>query len=192
MKRFVPISVVVAIILSAGVLLLFSDSGDSSIEYTTIEIDSTSPRNAGYHLYCLYQATAAADPELFVDGSLFTVIRDQADWQQIWNHVLENGRRYPSGGCPDSGEPPELDVDFEQEMVVLLVEIQPSTGFSVDIDRIVVENGEWTVEATRTTPCCGVRGAFTYPHHVVSVPIFDGDVNLIITEVVSPTLESNQ
>ncbi len=156
MKSLAPIFVLAALILSAGVLLLFSEGGGRD-PATLATVDLTLPefRHPSDAVDCFYQALAAAEPGLFVGGTLFTVIRDEADWRTLWDRVLDRGRRYPGGGCPQAGEPPSLDVDFAREMVILLVELQGSSGYSLDIDRIVAANDEWTVEATRTTPCCG-------------------------------------
>ena len=65
---------------------------------------------------------------------------------------MERGRQYPGTGCPEVDEPPLSDVDFEEEMVLLLLELQPSTGYSLKMDEIVIDDEDWTVKATRTTP----------------------------------------
>ncbi len=183
MKRLAPIIVVAALILSAGVLLLSSDDGRDPAPLATVYFALPAFRHPSNELTCFYQALAAVEPDLFVESTLFAVIRDQADWQELWDHVLDRGRRYPAGGCPDAGEPPSLDVNFEREMVILLVELQGSSGYSLDIDRIVAAADELTVEATRTTPCCGGFAEMTYLHHAVVIQQFDGVVNLIVTEV---------
>ncbi len=184
MKSLAPISVLAALILNAGVLLLFSE-GARDPTLATVDLTLPEFRHPSDGVDCFYQALAAAEPDLFVGGTLFTVIRDEADWRTLWDRVLDRGRRYPAGGCPQAGEPPSLDVDFEREMVILLVELQGSSGYSLDIDRIVADNDEWTVEATRTTPCCGGFAVMTYLHHAVVTQRFEGDVNLLITETVS-------
>ena len=185
MKRLAPIIVVAALILSAGGLLLFTDDGRDPAPLATVDLTLPAFGAPSNGLDCFYQAIAAAEPDLFVDSTLFTVIRNQTDWRVLWDRVSDRGRRYPGSGCPDAGEPPSLDVDFEREMVILLVELQGSSGYSLDIDRIVAANDEWTVEATRTTPCCGGFAIMTYLHHAVVTKRFDGEVNLLITETVS-------
>ena len=105
---------------------------------------------------------------------------------------MERGRQYPGTGCPEVDEPPLPDVDFEEEMVLLLLELQPSTGYSLKMDEIVIDDEEWVVKATRTTPCCGSFQEFEYLHRVVTTPRFDGDVTVVVTEVERPTPNSAQ
>ena len=180
MKRLVPL-VLTGVI---GVMLLACGSNSADIDdvafYRRIATSSEFPFD------CLYQASYSADPSLFRDGTLFVVIRDQGDWLRLWEPALERGQQYPGTGCPEVDEPPPPDVDFEEEMVLLLLELQPSTGYSLEMDEIVIGDEEWTVKATRTTPCCGAFSEFTYLHRLVATPRFNGEVNLIITEVVSP------
>ena len=143
-------------------------------------------------LSCLYQVANSAESLLLNRTSFFRVIRDQDDWQRLWDQALEHGRRLPGGGCPAEGEPPQLDVDFNSEMVLMLMEAYPSSGYSLEIDRIVAGDEEWIVEATRTTPCCGVLTIITGASLIITTELFDGEVTLVVSEAVSPTREPIQ
>lgn len=136
---------------------------------------------------CLFQASVSADRSLLHGNSMFVVIRDQSDWDQLWEYVQEDGRRYADSYCARVGEPPLLDVDFDDKMAILIVEVQPSSGYAIRIDQVVASGGGWIVEATRTTPCCGVAPAFTYPHQIIATEQFDGEVTLVVTELVRGT-----
>ena len=130
MKRLAPIIVVAALILSAGGLLLFTDDGRDLAPLATVDLTLPAFRAPSNGLDCFYQALATAEPDLFVDSTLFTVIRNQTDWRVLWDRVSDRGRRYPGSGGPDAGEPPSLDVDFERGMVVPVVGVPGGSGCS--------------------------------------------------------------
>ena len=169
-----------------GVLLLAWGSNSGEVHDVDVVVYRGIATSSEFQFDCLYQASASVDPSLFRDVSLFAVVRDQADWQRLWEPALERGKQYPGSGCPEAGTPPELDVDFEREMLLLLVELYPTLGYSLKIDEIVIGDGEWTLNATRTTPCCGAFQEFEYLHQVVTTPRFEGDVTLVVTEVERP------
>ena len=185
-KRLVPL-VAVGVF---GVSLLAC--GSNAVDLNDKAVYRRIATSSEFPFDCLYQASASVNPSLFRGGTLFAVVRDQADWQRLWEPALERGRQYPGTGCPEVDEPPLLDVDFEEEMVLLLLELQPSTGYSLKMDEIVIDDEEWVVKATRTTPCCGSFQEFEYLHRVVTTPRFDGDVTVVVTEVERPTPNSDQ
>ena len=187
-KRLGPL--VAAGVIGVSRLAWGSNSGE--VDDVDVVVYRGGITSSEFQLDCMFQAAFVAEPSLFREVSLFAVIRNQADWQRLWEPALERGRQYPGSGCPEVGEPPALDVDFEQEMLLLLVELYPTLGYSLKIDEIVIGDGEWTLNATRTIPCCGSLQEFEYLHQVVTTPQFDGEVKLIITEVESPTPNSAQ
>lgn len=185
-KRLVPL--VAAGVIGVSLLAWGSNSGEvHDVDVVVYRGDISSSE---FQLDCMFQAAFVAEPSLFRDVSLFAVVRNQADWQRLWEPALERGKQYPGSGCPEAGEPPELDVDFEQEMLLLFVELYPTLGYGLKIDGIVIGDGEWTLNATRTTPCCGAFQEFEYLHQVVTTPRFDGDVTLVVTEVERPPPEA--
>ena len=187
MKRLVPA-------VAIGAVMLFVVACGSQVRETrTVEFEDVAvydglwtPLNE--KMYCLYRASSLGDDaSLFRDDSLFLAIRDEAEWQNLWRSVQENEQQDVGRECVAEGDEPRFDVDFGREMLIVLAEVQPSSGYLVDVDSMFLERGELTVAAVRTTPCCGVATERTYPYHIVRTKRFDGDVNLVITEVVSPT-----
>lgn len=185
MRTFVPF-------VATGVMILLlaacsSNTEPDTVEFSDIVVYDGTMGSREINFPCLFQASVAADGSVLQGDSMFVVIRDQSDWAELWEYVLEDGRRYPSGLCSLEGEPPLLDVDFDDQMAILIVEVQPSSGYAIRIDQVVATGGAWTVEATRTTPCCGVRATFTYPHQIIATEQFDGEVALVVTELVGGT-----
>ncbi len=185
MKRLVPS-------VAIGILVLFlsacgsgaNDSGNVKFEDVAVYDGLWKPLDQ--KMSCLYKATFEDDPSLFREFSLLLVIRNEVEWQNLWETVREHEPE-PVSQCVAEGEEPRFDVDFGSEMLIVLAELQASSGYLMDVDRLFMEGGELTVEAIRTTPCCGVAPARTYPYHIVRTERFDGDVQLVVTEVVSPT-----
>ncbi len=178
MKKFIPF-------IAIGVMTVLLAACASNSERIVVRTGITVDGDINYS--CLYEASVTADPSLLHGDSMFVVIRDQGDWDQLWEYVLADGRRYPGDGCPAEGEPPQVSVDFDDKMVILIVEARPSSGYTIRIDQVVATGEGWTVEATRTTPCCGVFPSFTFPHHVIATEQFDGEVTLVVTELVRGT-----
>ena len=113
------------------------------------------------------------------------VIRDKSDWQRVWGYAIERGEAHPANHCHEIGPTPSLDIDFEREMVVAVIEQYPSGGYSLDLDRVLSGSDSWTVHATRTAPGkgCGVTLAFEYHHEFVKLARTDLPVDLLVDEV---------
>ncbi len=170
--------------IAIGVMTVVLAACASDSERVVVRTGVTVYGNINYS--CLFEASVAADRSLLHGDSMFVVIRDQSEWDQLWEYVLD-GRPGPGSFCLADGQPPQVSVDFDDKMVILIVEVQPSSGYAIRIDQVLATGGGWTVEATRTTPCCGVSPAFTYPHHIIATERFDGEVALVVTELVRGT-----
>lgn len=155
------------------------------VPFEEIEIEPTGTRFLYHWVNCVYQAAYFAEPSLFVGGSFFVVIRDQSDWQQVWDYAIERGRAHPANYCHEIGQTPSLDVDFEREMVIAVIEQYPSGGYSLDLDRVLSGSEAWTVHATRTAPGkgCGVTLAFEYHHEFVKLERTELPLELVVDEV---------
>ena len=161
MNRLVPVAVTAALIVATAVtLLVLSNEDGASITFDTVEQGAYASHELGGH-----------PPEL-------RIIRTQDEWAAFWEGFRSD--RFP---------PPERPpVDFSREAVIGLLDAHGSGGYSVTIDRIEARSDRWVVHATHTEPCagCGVTLLLTQPHHIVRLPRFDGNVTLVVTEVVSP------
>ncbi|GGN35123.1 hypothetical protein FHR83_006114 [Actinoplanes campanulatus] len=91
------------------------------------------------------------------------VIRDADEWSRQW----------AASPSEQLSVPPVPAVDWQTEMcVAIALGGCPSSGYSVLIDGIVVEDHGLTVVAweIRPGPTCGTTCAITYPFHVVAAP----------------------
>ena len=180
MKKFVSFVAlgVTTVMLVAG---CSSNADSSAVQSDGIVPHTGATYRGDLSFACLYQASVAADRSVLQGGSMFVVIRDQDDWSELWEHILERERRYPGGGCPAEGEPPLLNVDFDERMAILLVHPAPSSGYAIYVDQIVATNEGWTVQATRIVPAGGFT-EIAYPHQIIATEQFDGELTLVVTE----------
>ncbi len=134
---------------------------------------------------CVFQAAHVAEPSLFVDGSFFIVIRDQSDWERVWYYAIQRGIAHPGNHCHEIGDVPSLDVDFESEMVIGLIEQYSGGGRILNLHSVIGGGDGWTARATRTTPGnrCIVTAAFEYHYAFVRVMRTDLPVELAVREV---------
>lgn len=97
------------------------------------------------------------------------VLRTQAEWEKLWKqmHQVEGQREQSSGRLPDLPK-----VDFTRQMVIAVFQGQkPSGGYSIEITKLVRNNGKLEVFVEETSPGkdCFTIQIITYPHHIVVV-----------------------
>jgi hypothetical protein len=109
-----------------------------------------------------------------ISDSLRVVVRDEDDWQDLWDRATSR----------QSSPPSRPTVDFTEEMVVAV-----GTGRMTPQDRIQVDSAGFYTERTvdgaeeeyfivvvRTHEGCRRLEADAYPLEIVKVPRFDGSV----------------
>jgi hypothetical protein len=168
---------------SVDALLILQQA--ASIPFDEIQIESTGRLSSWAG--CVFQAAYFADPSLFTGRSFFMVIRSKADWERVWEYALERGRKYPGSHCDEIeiGPAPLLDANFDDEMVVALIEQYSTGGYSLDLDYVLSGSEAWTVHATRTAPGkgCGVTLAIEYHHEFVKLARTELPLELLVDEV---------
>jgi PrcB C-terminal len=85
-------------------------------------------------------------------------IRSERRWHRIWDR-LATGEAAP-------------EIDFRRHMVIVVTQgRQPSSGHSIQVERIRRTGRGWRVEVTEVEPGpgCVTGGVITSPYHVVRV-----------------------
>ena len=167
MSRVLPIVIAFSLVATAAIILLL-DGFKSSGEIWFVTIEQETFRGP---------APVNGQPEL-------VVIRTQDEWQEFWG-------TFNSGEQSSRTFPP---VNFQTEMVVAVLGIGHSSGFSVTIEKVVETAGGIAVYAEFKTPWggSGLLPAFTFPHHIVRLARVRGDVELVVTERVAPCPQIGQ
>lgn len=91
------------------------------------------------------------------------VVRDEVAWREVWAAIW---RRH-------SPEPPLPEVDFSQDILVVVALGQRSSGgFGIIADSAFTTNGELMIRVRTIAPGprCYTTGAFTQPVDVARVP----------------------
>lgn len=96
------------------------------------------------------------------------VIRNQVQWQQVWN--LHHAIQVPP--------PPVPAVDFSQEMVVYVVRHFAGDGYEVNIFGVQADPALVLV-SYHLEACPGPLPILTQPFHFVRVPRFDGAADVL-------------
>ncbi len=161
MNRLLPF-VVTGTLIAAAVIILLASGGDDGpdVPFFTIERGTFGNFQVGEH-----------PPEM-------QIVRDPEEWARAWADFTSN--RDPAGSLPE--------VNFAEDFVILLLDRHASGGYSVEIERVIEEDDALFVYAKHNAPFpgSGVIAAITNPHHIIRLPRFDGNVTLVVTEVVSP------
>ncbi len=95
-------------------------------------------------------------------------VRTAAEWKTLWKEHA------PAEKMPT--------IDFTKDMVVgIFLGTKPSTGHSVEIVGVRMQEGELIVEYVQKQPGRGTMAAqiLTEPYHLVSVPQHAGTVRFI-------------
>ncbi len=161
MNRLLPFVVTGTLIAAAVIVLLASVADDGSdVAFFTIEHGTLGNFQVGEH-----------PPEM-------QVVRNLEEWERAWGDFTSN--RDPAGSLPE--------VNFAEEIVILLLDNHASGGYSVEIEHVVEDDGALYVHARHTAPFpgSGVIAAITNPHHIIRLPRHEGDVSLVVTDVESP------
>jgi hypothetical protein len=91
------------------------------------------------------------------------VLRTAAEWDSVWQ-LVNRTRVYPPA-------PPAPAVDFNREMVLLVgLGRQPSTGWNIRIDTVVMRRDTLRVIIHSVAPQCIAGMMITYPWDAVRVP----------------------
>lgn len=115
-------------------------------------------------------------------GPCAEVARNEHEWKDLW-------ARHTSTVLPRPDLPP---VDFDHDMVVFAsVGVRPTTGYALEIERVVPENGDLVVQAVERQPA---RDAIlpqvaSQPFHIIAMPQHGGRVRLS-TEISSAGISS--
>ena len=101
------------------------------------------------------------------------------------DYAIERGRAHPANYCHEIGQTPSLDVDFEREMVIAVIEQYPSGGYSLDLDYVLSGTQACTVHATRTAPGkgCLATASFEYHDEIVKLARTELPLELLVDEV---------
>ena len=113
-----------------------------------------------------------------------TILRDAASWQVFWS---EHGAIF--------FPPPEVPaVDFEREMVVVVVEFFTSGGYHLQVDEVRRDQEQVRIFATRVVPTedCGTTDAETQPYHFIVTERVPGDAEPTITVLPACCAQSTQ
>jgi hypothetical protein len=98
-----------------------------------------------------------------------SVIRDRAAWQELWS-AMWRGHSPP---------PPIPDIDFSQEMVVVVaLGERPTGGFSIFVESASESPSGVAVRVRSVSPgsSCGTTQALTQPADIGRLPRRDGPV----------------
>ncbi len=93
-------------------------------------------------------------------GARQTVVRNQADWQTVWNQVHAKINPMPN----------LIPVDFNKEMVVVLVlDQKPTAGYYVSVSSVTETADKISVNAKVTSPGkgCTVAQTITEPYTII-------------------------
>ncbi len=99
-------------------------------------------------------------------------ITDAKEWAQLWRRMHQG--REPMPDLPS--------VDFSRQMVLAaFMGRKPTGGYTVQITRVVAENGTITVTVRETAPSPNtpVIQVLTHPFHIVVVPKVNGTVRFV-------------
>jgi hypothetical protein len=97
------------------------------------------------------------------------VIRDAAEWPEVWSRI--HGEQVPP--------PPIVQPDFDTEMaVVAAMGEKASGGFDIVVDSVTRHERGAIVYITEHSPGsgCMTTGALTQPVHAVRAPRTDGTI----------------
>lgn len=100
--------------------------------------------------------------------SLQTVIRNQTEWQKLWQRHTSSQPKPPP--------PPAMDFKSEMVAAVFLGE-KPTGGYGVEIVRVERNHGTFTVLYKESEPPPGAMTtqALTQPFHIVRIPATDAE-----------------
>lgn len=99
-------------------------------------------------------------------------ITDAKEWAQLWRRMHQG--REPMPDLPS--------VDFSRQMVLAaFMGRKPTGGYTIQITRVVAENGTITVTVRETAPSPNtpVIQVLTHPFHIVVVPKVNGTVRFV-------------
>lgn len=98
-----------------------------------------------------------------LDQPVRMVVRDEVAWREVWTAIWRG----------HSPEPPLPEVDFSQDMlVVVALGARPTGGFGIFADSAFTDNEELVIRVRTIAPGprCFTTQAFTQPVDVARVP----------------------
>jgi hypothetical protein len=143
-----------AALFSGGILLLAACQGDAVQGPLAFETVA-SGHFSGIELEA---------PQVFM-------LESQVQWQEFW-------------GRHTSITAPAPTVDFEQEMVIAVVDkLQPNGGYTLEITKVLPKDDRLLVLATRREPgpSCITSDVITQPFHIVRLPKSDLQLGLEVS-----------
>ncbi len=104
-----------------------------------------------------------------------SIIRDQAAWMEFW--AGHTSVFFPAIPLPD--------VDFTNEMVLIVLRHFTSGGYFITIDSLEPNGSTIEIHYTLGAPLggCPTTDALTQPHHIIRTPILPGEAAPIETVV---------
>ena len=103
------------------------------------------------------------------------VIKDQAEWEKIWNLHTSNLDQIP--------HVPEVDLNTDMVIAIFRGEF-PTSGYLTEIAQINESNDKIEVIVTETDEVKGmVLDVLTYPYHIIKVKKSDLPVNFVYNKV---------
>jgi hypothetical protein len=151
-------------ILPAFLLLLTTscggggDNNTNSITYRLIDEGNSSYSQSGKTVPAV---------QLFV-------FKDPLDFQFFWSYHI--GDTTPRPSMPS--------INYNEEILVLMDIIEPSTGYSVKITSIIELENKIVVNALKSNPGlnCGAFTVMTQPYQMVAIPLTTKNIELLLTE----------
>ncbi len=110
------------------------------------------------------------------------VVRDKEAWLDVWKRVQ----------CPGSTPSPLPDVDFTQEMLIVVALGEQSTGgYGIIVDSAYARNNQLEINViSYSVKGCGQTQALTQPVDIVRLPRTNNSVVFRETEAIKNCLDA--
>ena len=102
------------------------------------------------------------------------VIKNNKELEDFWKQTFS--KEFPIRDLPR--------IDFSNQMMIACFSGEFSSGgYSIEIESISKHKNTLTVNTTETNPGknCGVTSAFSQPFHIISLNLFEGEIDYINT-----------
>lgn len=124
-----------------------------------------------------YQGRVSFTNNSGISDSLRVMIRDAKAWREVWERIHSSV----------SPTPPLPEIDFSQEMVVVVaLGARPTGGYGIIVDRAYERDDRLEIIVRKQTPGknCNLTQAVTEPVDIVRLPKIERPVIFRETEVV--------
>ena len=105
----------------------------------------------------------------------------QDEWIKVFNIYNDFEKFYKSYTNLISDSLPKLNVNFENELLIgVFLGQRPSRGYSINVDKVVLENKKILVQASEICPKKDqiVLMVITYPSIFIKIPKYDYPIEL--------------